>query len=115
VLSDIGFSIETSGLLQDIDMLKDEMESATAVSSLAVGAVMAATTSVSVGYVLWLIRAGSLLSTLLAQMPAWTLVDPLPVLTFLDDSEESRKRRSGDDEESLESLIQAKEAPAASQ
>lgn len=34
----------------------------------------------SVGYVLWTLRGGHLLTTFLATMPAWRLMDPLPVL-----------------------------------
>ena len=34
----------------------------------------------SVGYVLWLLRSGLLLSTLMSTLPAWAVVDPLPVL-----------------------------------
>jgi hypothetical protein len=36
--------------------------------------------TLSVGYVLWSIRAASLLSTFLASMPAWQAFDPLPVI-----------------------------------
>ena len=40
--------------------------------------------SVVVGYVLWTIRGGWLLTSLLAQMPAWRMVDPLVVLNYMD-------------------------------
>jgi hypothetical protein len=41
---------------------------------------IAVSTTVSVGYVIWMIRGGVLLSSLLSSMPAWQLIDPLPVL-----------------------------------
>lgn len=43
-------------------------------SSAAVG------TGLSVGYVVWLLRSGVLLSSVLSALPAWQLLDPLPVL-----------------------------------
>ena len=52
----------------------------------------------SAGYVIWSLRSGYMLASVLSSMPAWTLVDPLPVLQYLDDEEE-------DDGESLESII----------
>lgn len=36
--------------------------------------------SVSVGVFTWALRAGGLVSSLLASLPAWRYVDPLPVL-----------------------------------
>jgi hypothetical protein len=34
----------------------------------------------SVGYVVWLFRGGLLLGSLLSSLPAWHVIDPLPVL-----------------------------------
>ena len=59
------------------------------------------TTGLSVGYVMWLLRGGMLLSSILSSLPAWRLVDPLPVLASL---EKSAKKDRADDE-SLESII----------
>jgi hypothetical protein len=52
-----------------------------------------------VGYVVWLIRSGVLLSSFLSSMPAWQLIDPLPVLAY-------RRNNDDDDDESLESMIE---------
>ena len=54
--------------------------------------------SLTVGYVVWMLRGGILISSLLAQMPAWSMVDPLTVLDSLDQSDE--------DDESLGSLME---------
>jgi hypothetical protein len=40
-------------------------------------------TGFSVGYVLWLARGGALLASLASAIPAWAMVDPLPVLSKL--------------------------------
>lgn len=34
----------------------------------------------SAGYVLWLVRGGALLASLASALPAWSMVDPLPIL-----------------------------------
>jgi hypothetical protein len=41
----------------------------------------------TVGYVLWLLRGGALLTSLLSTLPAWRLIDPLPVLARVDEEE----------------------------
>ena len=67
-----------------------------------VGSVGVVTTGFSVGYLLWIVRGGMLLSGLLAQMPAWTMVDPLLVV---DD-----KQKDDDDKESLQTLMDRQQA-----
>ena len=69
------------------------------VDHMVVGSSIAVSTGLSVGYVLWMIRGGVLLSSVLSSMPAWRLVDPLPVLGFLDDEDDD------DHDDSLESLV----------
>ena len=44
------------------------------------GAASLVSVGVSVMYFMWAVRAGSVLSSLLSSMPAWNLVDPLPIL-----------------------------------
>jgi len=51
-----------------------------------------------VGYLLWLIRGGTLMGSVLSSLPAWRLVDPLPVLGSLGDDLDN-------DDESLESMV----------
>ncbi|NNU42824.1 hypothetical protein [Ramlibacter montanisoli] len=43
---------------------------------------------VSLVYVLWLVRGGVLLGSYLSALPAWRLLDPLPVLARAGDEEE---------------------------
>jgi VCBS repeat-containing protein len=54
--------------------------------------------SLTVGYVVWMLRGGMLVTSLLAQMPAWRLIDPLVFLDSLD--------KSVEDDESLGSLVE---------
>jgi len=55
--------------------------------------------SLSVGYVLWLLRSGTMLASVMATLPAWRTFDPLPVLDTLEGSADS------DDNETLESMV----------
>jgi hypothetical protein len=41
---------------------------------------IAVTGGLSIGYVIWLVRGGVLMSSMLSALPAWQMVDPLPVL-----------------------------------
>jgi hypothetical protein len=55
-----------------------------------IGSTVAVTGSVSIGYVMWLLRGGVLVSSLVSSLPAWHIIDPMPVL--------SHAKRKGDRE-----------------
>jgi Bacterial Ig domain/Putative Ig domain len=61
-----------------------------------VGAAGAAASSFTVGVVAWAIRTGFLASGLLAQLPAWSAIDPLTIMQGMGNSE---------DDESLEEMM----------
>jgi hypothetical protein len=84
---------------EDLDKLRQENEAEATGETRVAGTVFAASTSLSVGYVIWLLRGGVLLSSLLSSLPAWRLVDPLPVLSRLSDGSDD------DDDASLEELV----------
>jgi hypothetical protein len=67
----------------------------------AVGSTLAVSTGFSIGYVLWLLRGEVLLGSLLASLPAWRLMDPLPVLAFLGKG----SKNDGEDDDSIESVV----------
>lgn len=58
-----------------------------------------ATVASTVGYVLWSLRGGVLMASLLSSLPVWKIVDPLPIL------ETSSLEGQEDSDESLESLF----------
>jgi hypothetical protein len=82
-----------------LDALKDETVQEINFDKTVVGSTIAVSTGVSVGYVIWLIRSGMLLTSMLASMPAWQIADPMPILTQLKDNEDN------DDDDSLESIL----------
>lgn len=61
-------------------------------------------TSVSVGYLIWLLPGGSLLTTFLSSRPTWQALDPLAVLESFD-----ANGTEGEDAESLTSLVTGNE------
>jgi parallel beta-helix repeat protein len=66
---------------RDIDSIRRDVQQELSLERAVVGSSVAVTTSVSIGYVIWLLRGGVLLSSLLATLPAWRSLDPFPVLS----------------------------------
>jgi hypothetical protein len=92
------FSLYAAPFAGALDELRDNLNVDFHFEMVAMGATFATTGSISVGYVLWMIRGGYLLGSVLSQVPAWRIVDPLQILDVLGSDED-------DDEESLESII----------
>jgi hypothetical protein len=91
-------ALENPGFIETLDALRADQELAVVIDRGVLGGGVVASTGVSVGYVLWLLRGEFLLSGLLSSLPAWRMVDPLPVLAQLGDE------GAGDDE-SLEDML----------
>ena len=53
----------------------------------------------SLVYVLWLIRGGVLMGSYLSALPAWRVLDPLPVLSRVDEEAE-------EDDEALDAVAE---------
>ena len=57
---------------------------------------------------MWTIRSGWLVGSLLAQMPAWQLMDPLLILDTYDDEETGDVDYHGDDQ-TIEDMFEEQE------
>ncbi|MCA9079731.1 MAG: tandem-95 repeat protein, partial [Planctomycetaceae bacterium] len=72
------------GIIHQLDSFQNEIEAQVkqhlTFERIIVGTTAMATGGLTVGYVIWLIRGGSLLATMLSVLPSWTSFDPLPVL-----------------------------------
>ncbi len=97
--------IDAPEFFQELDRLRDNAEEQTRSSGTLVTSNLVATAGLSVGYLFWLLRTEVLIGSLLSSLPAWRLVDPLPVLGRLVDDDE-------DDDDSLESLVERKNRAA---
>ena len=89
-------------MVNSLDDVKKELAGEIAFNQTVLGSAIAVSTGLSVGYVVWLIRGGMLLSSLLSSIPAWQILDPLPVLAG------RRGEDDLDDDDSLASIIDRK-------
>jgi hypothetical protein len=89
-------------LRDSLDAVKQEIASDSTLSKVYLGSALVSSIGLSVGYVVWLLRGGMLLASLLSAMPAWQFLDPLPILARKKDDDRS------DDNESLESIVDRK-------
>jgi len=94
------FVAASSLLSEAMDKEKNEQLERADFSQTLIGSSAGLTTGLSVGYLLWLIRGGTLMGSVLSSLPAWRFVDPLPVLSSLGGNDD-------DDDESLVSMVEA--------
>ncbi|TWU08136.1 LamG-like jellyroll fold domain-containing protein [Stieleria varia] len=79
---------------------KSQQDERVATHELVIGTTKVISSALTVGYIVWLVRGGAMVASLVAALPAWTSFDPLPILgnSEIDESES--------DEESLSDLIE---------
>jgi hypothetical protein len=82
-----------------LDSLRDDIVQEAGDDRMLLGGSIVLSAGASVGYITWLARSGVLLGSVLTAMPAWRLVDPLPILQRLAEDDPN-----GDDE-SLQSMV----------
>lgn len=107
-------SIKWSGSLQDsaaieelrrsLANLRDDLLEPPDHSHQLMTSSIALSTGMSVGYVIWLVRGGALVGSMLSSMPLWNMVDPLPVLSR-SGAGRGRGEHSQGDDASLENLF----------
>ncbi len=81
---------------EQINFFEEKLTKNVAMNGRVVGSVGVVTTGFSVGYLIWAVRGGMLLSGVLSQIPAWTMLDPLMVI----DGD-----NKDDDKESLQTIM----------
>ncbi|MFT5091581.1 MAG: VCBS repeat-containing protein, partial [Porticoccaceae bacterium] len=94
---DLSYLVSTE-FIQELEQVEDEFEFHGAVPEWATGTAVATTASISVGYIMWMLRGGYVLASVLSTMPVWQNIDPLPVLAALDAADD-------EDDDSLETMI----------
>ena len=75
-----------------------EIATEAAASRIVLGSSISVTSGLSIGYFLYLLRGGAIMSSMLSSLPAWRFIDPLPILSNLQGSLDS-------DDESLQSMV----------
>jgi len=75
-----------------------------------VASAIAATSGLSIGYVVWLVRGGVLVSSMLSALPAWQMIDPLPVVAAAGGGR-TRRANSAPDDADVERLFDDQRKP----
>jgi hypothetical protein len=92
-------AVREEAFQQELNKLREDVQQEAVVETRVAASVFAVSTGLSVGYVLWLLRGGVLIASLLSSIPAWRLVDPLPVLGRVGGHDD-------EDDESLEEMVE---------
>ena len=83
---------------RELDRNSHQLETNAMLPEILLGTSAALTSGVSVGFLVWIIKGGQISAMVLANLPAWRWIDPLPILNSISNLEEE-----GD---SLESIIE---------
>lgn len=94
------------GLAQQLNSNKQGMNENSNFALQVTTGVTSVSASLSIGYIVWLLRGGVLISSVLTSLPAWRMIDPLPVLHNTDTGDDSA------DDESLHDMVDSKDGPA---
>jgi hypothetical protein len=81
-----------------LDAVQEEMGNEILIGKTVVGSAIATSVGLSAGYVVWMLKGGSLLASVLSSLPAWQLADPLAILVGKIGDED-------EDEDTLETII----------
>ena len=81
LLPSSGSGESRTSLDEAIEEVRRQIEASDAREQQVLAGSLIVSSSLSVGYVLWLVRGGALLASLSATLPAWANLDPLPVLS----------------------------------
>jgi hypothetical protein len=82
-------------LVAQLDRLRQEVGEAQQAGMVSLASTALVSTGVSVGYVIWLVRGGVLMTSLMSVVPAWAGMDPLPVLAEMRRAEGGGTRVDG--------------------
>ncbi len=85
----------------ELNHMRDDVDEQISLEKKIVGSTVAVTGSVSIGYVMWLLRGGVLVSSLLSSLPAWHIIDPMPVLS----GAKRKDDREAENDDPLEKLF----------
>ena len=77
----------TIHVISSLNTLGADLEQATDAVNLSLTTSVVSLSGVSIGVVTWTLRSGVLLASMMANLPAWRVVDPLSVLGYEDDDE----------------------------
>jgi hypothetical protein len=89
--------LHNSDLLSSLEALRGQMQALSGERHALVASSIAVSSGLSIGYVIWLVRGGVLVSSMLSALPAWQLIDPLPVMATAAGKKRKTALADGDD------------------
>ena len=89
-------------LSQDLESLRENLREQDEIQTRGTVALAAGSLSMTLAYLLWLVRGGALVASALSALPAWRILDPLPVLSRMNDDEDDEA--DADDEQAIGSF-----------
>ena len=95
----VSSAVQQSGFEHALDKAREDAQEQVAQEERVVSSAIMGSTGLSVGYLVWLLRSGALISSLLSSLPAWRTLDPFPVLSNMGEEDED------EDDDSLEALV----------
>ncbi len=99
----VNFSQESYEMIRSsLDSFKEALGQDILIERAVIGSAVASSVGLSAGYVLWMLKGGSLLASVLSSIPAWHLADPLSILVGKRDEDEDED----EDEETLRTIIE---------
>jgi hypothetical protein len=93
-----GRSAGEVGLADELDSLRDTLREQEEIQTRGTVVLAAGSLSMTLAYLLWLIRGGALVASALSALPAWRILDPLPVLARVSDDEDEEEVDEEDDQ-----------------
>ena len=91
-------SMRAQGFMDELDRLREQARHEFTLEHTLALSATGVTFGLSVAYVFWMIRSGVLVGSLLSALPAWRVLDPLPVLSRADGTTDEDDDESGDDD-----------------
>jgi hypothetical protein len=81
-------TFQSASFARELDHLRNQVREELQLDKAVTISVASVSLGISFAYVLWLIRGGVLLGSYFSAMPAWRLLDPLPVLPKVEEEDE---------------------------
>jgi hypothetical protein len=78
-------ALRSQAFVEEMDRIREEARKEFDLDKTVTVSVAGVSLGMSVVYVLWLVRGGVLVGSYLSALPAWRILDPLPVLSHVGD------------------------------
>jgi hypothetical protein len=96
-MEDLQRSLRAGSFAENLNQLRDEVQENLALEQSLTVSVAGVSLGLSLAYVLWLIRGGVLMGSYLSALPAWRILDPLPVLARPEEEDEAEDEGLGEE------------------